>query len=90
MAKWHRNIAWIGTPRLVETEEGIGAGQSSSGLGLRNALQNPTEDFASALGVLRAPVRRMCGRAAHDHDSCPARVQVELFACTDCVAGCIK
>ena len=58
-----------------ESGEGIGAGQSSCGLGLGNALQNPKEDFASAVGVLRPPVRRMCGRAAHDHHSCPARVQ---------------
>ena len=59
--------------------KGIGAGQSSCGLGLGNALQNPKEDFASAVGVLRPPVRRMCGRAAHDHHSCPARVQVNFL-----------
>ena len=35
-------------------------------------------------------VRRMCGRAAHDHHGFSARVQVELFAFAHCFAGCIE
>ena len=33
-------------------------------------------------------VRRMCGGAAPDHHGFLARVEVELLAPTDCVAGC--
>ena len=47
----------------------------------------------SAVRVFRAPeagtVRRMCGRAAHDHHDYPARVEVELLALTNCVAACV-
>ena len=64
------------------------------GLGLGNALQFSKKDLSSAVRVLRAPeawtVRRMCGRAAHDHHSYPARVEVEQLALADCVAGCFK
>ena len=51
-----------------------------------NPLQLPKEDSASAVRVPRAPeasaVRRLCGRAAHDHHGYPARVEVELLALT--------
>ena len=49
---------------------------------LGNALQFPREDIAGSVRVLRAPkasaVRRMCGRAAHDHHGYFASVEVEL------------
>ena len=44
----------------------------------------PLPDLAGAVRLFRAPevctVRRMCGRTAHNHHCCLARVQVELFA----------
>ena len=62
--------------------------------GLGNALQLPKEDLEGAVRVLRVPVactvRRMCGRAAHDHNGYPATVEVELLALTDCVARCVR
>ena len=70
--------------------EGIRSSQSSSGVGLSDALQLPKEDLASAVRVLRASeasaVRRMCGGAAPDHHGHLARVQVELLASAYCAA----
>ena len=58
--------------------EGLGASQLPCGLGLGDALQLPKKDLAGTLWVFRAPevctVRRMCGRASHDHHGYPARV----------------
>ena len=52
------------------------------------------EDLASALRLFRAPeegtVRKMCGGAAPIHLGHLARVQVDLFASEDCVAGCFE
>ena len=74
--------------------EGLRARQPSGGLGLGNALQLPKKDLAGALWILRAPeacaVSRMCGGAAPDHHGHLARVEVELLASTDCIAGCIE
>ena len=56
--------------------EDFRAGQSPCGLGFGNAL--PKKDLASAVRVFQAPeactLRRMCGRAAHDHHGHPARI----------------
>ena len=71
--------------------EGLRARQPPCGFGLGEALQLPKSDFAGALWVFQAPlactVRRVCGRAAHDHHGYPARVEVELLASTDRAAG---
>ena len=64
--------------------KGVPAGQPPCGLGLGDAFQFPKENLAGGV----CTVRRMCGRAAHDHHGYPARVDVELLARTDCVAGC--
>ena len=64
------------------------------GLHLGDAFQFPKEDLASAVRSFRAPeactVGRMPGGAAPDHFGHLARVQVELFASADCIAGCIE
>ena len=59
-----------------------------------NALQLPKEDLASALRVIPAPeactVRRICGRAAHDHHGYLARVEMELLVFSSCVPRCAE
>ena len=63
-------------------------------LGLGDVLQFPKKDLAGILWVFRAleacTVRRVCGRAAHDHHVYLARVQVELLTFTHCFAGCVE
>ena len=68
--------------------------ERACGLGLGNTLQFAKEDLASSVRSFRAPeactVRRVCGRAAHNHYCYLARVQVELFASMYCTAGCVE
>ena len=73
---------------------GTRAGRSPCGVGLGDALQLPEEGLAGAVWVFRASeagaLRTMCGGALPDYHGHFARVQVELFASVDCIAGCFE
>ena len=74
--------------------KGLRACHLPCGLGLGDAFQFPKEDLAGVVLSFRAPeartVRRMRRGAAPDHFGHLARVEVELFASADCIAGCIE
>ena len=63
------------------------------GLGLGNALQLPKEVLRVLCGFFEHQRRVQfegCAGAANNHHGYPARVEVELLAFTDCVAGCVQ
>ena len=69
-----------------------GESQSSSCVGLGNALQIPQTDYVSLMWLLRAPaarsVRRVRGGAALHPDGLLPCVEVELLSSTHCAPRC--